>query len=104
MALPDGSNNQTVFVYIPPLGQWVHLLVVAESGSTSLYVNGEINEVNTTDAATLGTDAGSRVRIGSTNDDDYFDGLIDDVKIFNYALTAEQVKTEYSGGAVRFGP
>ena len=32
----------------------------------------------------------------------FFDGLIDDVKIWNYALTDEQVKTEYNGGAVRF--
>ena len=29
--------------------------------------------------------------------------LLDEVKIWNYALTAEQVQTEYSGGAVRFG-
>jgi uncharacterized protein (TIGR02145 family) len=33
----------------------------------------------------------------------YYDGLIDEVKIWNYALTAEQIKMEYSGGAVRFG-
>ncbi len=32
-----------------------------------------------------------------------WNGLIDEVKIWNYALTAEQVKTEYAGGAVRFG-
>jgi hypothetical protein len=31
-----------------------------------------------------------------------FDGLIDEVKIYNYALTAEQIKMEYSGGAVSF--
>ena len=33
----------------------------------------------------------------------YFDGKLDDVKFFNYALTDEQVKMEYTGGAVRFG-
>jgi len=33
----------------------------------------------------------------------YFNGSIDDVKIWNYALTEEQVKNEYNGGAVRFG-
>jgi hypothetical protein len=32
-----------------------------------------------------------------------FNGLIDEVKIWNYALTAEQVRVEYAGGAVRFG-
>ncbi len=31
-------------------------------------------------------------------------GLIDDVKVFNYALTAAQVKNEYNGGSVNFAP
>ena len=31
-------------------------------------------------------------------------GQIDDVKIFNYALTSEQILTEYNNGAVRFSP
>lgn len=35
----------------------------------------------------------------------YFDGKIDDVQIFNYALTANQVKSLYNqGSAIRFGP
>jgi hypothetical protein len=38
-------------------------------------------------------------RSGSNND---YTGQIDNVKIFNYALTAEQVKMEYNGGAVSF--
>ena len=32
----------------------------------------------------------------------FFDGLIDDVQIFNYALTEEQVKLLYNEGAVSF--
>ncbi len=42
--------------------------------------------------------------IGSTHVDSVnFNGQIDEVKIYNYALTAEQVKNDYNGGAVRFG-
>ena len=34
-----------------------------------------------------------------------WNGLIDDVKIFNYALTAEQVKQLYNNSsAIQFGP
>ena len=34
----------------------------------------------------------------------YFNGKIDDVKIYNYTLTAEQVKIDYNqGAALRFG-
>ena len=40
--------------------------------------------------------------IGQAGGLNYFNGLIDEIKIFNYALTAEQVKMEYAGGGVRF--
>jgi hypothetical protein len=45
-------------------------------------------------------------RISTLNDvNDYFNGLIDDVRIFNYALTAAQIKLLYNGGAaVQFAP
>jgi hypothetical protein len=34
-----------------------------------------------------------------------FKGQIDDVRIYNYALTPDQIKTLYNGGgALRFGP
>ena len=35
---------------------------------------------------------------------EYFNGQIDDVRIYNYTLTASQIKTLYNDGAVRFGP
>lgn len=34
----------------------------------------------------------------------YFTGQIDDVRIYNYALTAKQVQELYNGGAARFAP
>ena len=41
---------------------------------------------------------------GGGSTDEEVDGQIDDVKIFNYALTADQIKKEYNDGAVYFGP
>ncbi len=43
------------------------------------------------------------IGIGITLDTAEYGGLIDEVKIFNYALTETQVRTEYNSGAVRFG-
>lgn len=37
-------------------------------------------------------------RIGHCNSDRYYKGLIDEVKIYNYALSARQVAQEYNGG------
>ncbi|HJZ06154.1 MAG TPA: LamG-like jellyroll fold domain-containing protein [Patescibacteria group bacterium] len=39
----------------------------------------------------------------SLNGTRYFNGQIDEVQIYNYALTATQIKTLYNAGAVRFG-
>ena len=45
------------------------------------------------------------VGCGSVSNQHPFDGKIDDVKIFNYALTNYQLLTEFNqGSAVRFGP
>ncbi len=77
--------------------------------SPSIYVDGSLSSnisnngwhhvLITTDTAidTNNMDIG---RIST----DYFEGQIDDVKIWNYVLTAEQVGMDYNGGsAVRFG-
>ena len=58
-----------------------------------------------TDTTTAGFGSTRALNIGWLNNAGgyFFDGLIDEVKIWNYALTAEQVKTEYNGGAVSFG-
>ena len=44
-------------------------------------------------------------RAGDSTPNAYFNGQLDDVKIWNYALSAAQIKKEFNeGGAVRYGP
>jgi hypothetical protein len=68
-----------------------------------LYVNGSVP------AQTKGADTGSPLgtmsqrnwRIGtdtSTTPDTYFSGLIDDVRIYNRALSASEIQAMYNGG------
>ncbi len=58
---------------------WHHITVVSSVGLTANAMN--IGKVGT----------------------NYYSGLIDDVRIYNYALTPLQIKTLYNDGAVRFG-
>ena len=88
---------------------WVMLTITFDGSKVHLYKNGQeqgsgdfpystsIVPFSSTSTATM---------IGRMADNTYpFSGQIDDVKIWNYALSSEQVKTEYNGGsAVRFGP
>lgn len=78
-------------------GEWYHLVGTYNNARVVLYVNGDevLNEVEIDNFQAPG-----QTSIGSNSDGSnfFFDGLIDEVKILDYALTAEQVKTEYNGG------
>ncbi len=75
--------------------------------SPTIYIDGEEkNNLNTNWHYILiindyGIDA-DNINIGKVGSN-YFDGLIDNLKIWNYGLTAKQVKNEYNGAAIRFG-
>lgn len=86
--------------------------VISATGfsSPAIYVNGLPSTTLTTDVwqmvtvtTATGVSAGAIKfgLVGST----YYSGQMDEVKIWNYALTSTQIKNEYNqGSAVRFGP
>jgi hypothetical protein len=78
-----------------PLNTWTHLCASATPASTTeitsrIYVNG--SEIGT--ATTLEWDtAAGQLRIGyGTEENYYFNGAIDDVRIYNNALTSDQIR------------
>ena len=113
----DGSVNQGIaFTYgnsnanaicsgfEPPTGQWTHLCYVRDGSSHFIYMNGgdEIggSTFTHTDSATV-PDTADLVRIGVLGDgnggdpDQFFDGLIDDVLLFDSSLTQYEVENLY---------
>ncbi|MDD3531989.1 MAG: LamG domain-containing protein, partial [Candidatus Shapirobacteria bacterium] len=88
--------------------QWHHVAMTYDRSSSQikLFINGQLKDTGTVNNDIVGTS--SNVYIGcrgnsppSTNH--HFNGLIDDVRIYNYALTDDQIKTLYNDGvAVRF--
>mgnify|MGYP000619076113 CR=1 FL=1 len=83
-------------------GQWHHITAIKE-GTTSIkiYIDGILKDTDNTISAT-GTLANSAsIIIGSqdTSDDtDDFNGYIDEVKIYSYKRTEEQIKIDYNRG------
>jgi hypothetical protein len=101
-------NNSGTAMY--EYGEWTHLVVTRSGSDVTLYVNG-LKHSQGTEGGTLnfstcplliGVDADSGTCDSNLND--YFDGTIDDSRVYNYALTETQIKTLYNSGAVRFGP
>ena len=81
------------FIYDTPLNTWTHIAVVAQSTGTALYVNGVLQETH--GPVTLGIAATAPVNIGRTGDnDDPFAGAIDDLRLYNRALSQVEIQTD----------
>jgi hypothetical protein len=79
-------------------GSWHHVVITNDDTTVTYYVDG----IQTgTDSAGVDTDNSTDLYIGYDGSN-YFDGQIDDVRIYNYVLAEEQIRKVYNNGAVRF--
>ena len=88
--------------------QWAHVVMTYTSGSNKLYINGIPDGNYTTFTGDISYVAGQQTWLGAysfSGGGAYLQGQLDDVRIYNYALTASQVVNLYNNGAVvRFAP
>src|SRR5262249_14617284 len=93
---------------ILPDGNWHHLVGVCDevNGRLLLYVDGQSNAVNTSVAGGIRATANPYLTIGSRqsgtgpNLDAQFNGVISDVAVYDYALSATQVVTHYLAAGI----
>ena len=82
----------------PSANKWYYLVMKRSAGTVSFYVNGAQTAntyTNTPNAVQTGFTIGFEV---STPRDSYFNGPIDDVRIYNRALSAGEVQQLYRQG------
>jgi len=97
----SGTTDHTGAIAIPD-GQWTHLVATNDKSTTKLYVNGVLDG-SWSDSGTPSSTTND-LGIGAYPSGQYsFNGAIDQVKIFPYALTADQIKEEYNKGALSVG-
>ncbi len=79
------------FNYSAPIGEWVHLAFVCDDTGTSLYVNGEYQDrVNAVINGPV-TRIGANAKSGLADSGGLY-GALDEVNIFNRALTTDEIK------------
>ncbi len=97
----DGSGSELVALYgnvtwfgagyTMPTNQWLHISLVRDSGTAKFYVNGVQTSGTNTD--TPGSPADFFEVGNEPGQSRYFNGKVDEPKVYNYALTQAQVKS-----------
>jgi len=104
----DTTTTETI-----PTGSWTHLVVTVdgETKTVKIYKDGKLIKSDTHDITGWTPSSGDSnisLCIGSLypyntgwggNTDFSFDGKIDELKIYNYALSEDEVKLDYNRGA-----
>ena len=95
LVIYDGSQYRTSVDNMFVGGSWVHVCIVANSTTLNVYKNGVNVNTQTITGNNVNNLFISKHPTASLN---YFDGLIDQVRIFNKAVSASEVTTLYNEG------
>lgn|GEM_PF-932053 len=104
----QGWPSATISCPIPiTLGAWNHVAFTYDHSAMKLYFNGQPIATNAIGPATINF-ATSNLRIGGNeNNQNYFDGQIDEAAVYNRALNSAEIQAIYnaaSAGRCMMGP
>ncbi len=75
-------------------GYWTHIVYVKEGVNLDCYIDGKLSNGSVT-AIPSSVSGSSSLQIGGVAGYGYFNGIIDEAKIYNRALTAEEIMVSY---------
>jgi len=101
------SSAQYQYIDYPhdfTVGTWSHLAVTfnASNKETKFYINGDLKHTET--ASRVPAFDGTAVTAIGKNATNWFDGQLDDIRVYNYVLSEAQIqKVMNEGSSLRFG-
>lgn len=98
-------NNDSSFVGVADpnsitLGTWQHVAVTLQAGTLTIYVDGAVVGVHTGAPTPNASSAPMRVGVRATDTNRGFDGLIDDVRIWDRALSQQEIQNSMESDLV----
>jgi hypothetical protein len=95
----DANGHEVVYSDAPmSIHQWHHVLVKVENNVPNFYVDGNVTGKTAESFTKTPTGNTNPVLISRRDDGLYFNGVIDDVQIYNIALSAEKIQQLYQNG------
>ncbi len=85
----DGSNAHGNTLL--QAGVWYHVAATWDGSYIRIYVNGVLDNTPTARAAPVGTDTRALYLCGRISTTDVFCGVVDDIRLFNYALDVDEL-------------
>jgi hypothetical protein len=82
-------------------GVWYHIVYAVTGSGYTIYVNGNQVGIGTYSGTPLLYNTNHILRIGDSGYGEYFVGNIDDVRVYNHALSADEVKRLYTSNIYR---
>lgn len=77
-------------------GQWHHVVAMYDGTKVALYIDGELDASSPTSAQLPNTRYSVMIGNNAQNMDRFWNGLVDDVRIFNRGLSSTEVQSLYS--------
>jgi uncharacterized repeat protein (TIGR02543 family) len=83
---------------LAPLSTWTHVACTYDNDTLSMYVNGTLVGSSVIGPKSVAPSSSTLRISGDDNNHVYFDGQIDEVQIYNRALSANEIQSIYSAG------
>jgi hypothetical protein len=95
-----GGTTEDMSAAVPPLNEWVHIVCIYDAASLhkTVYYNAEkvsevtVNEGGALLPSTFNASIGARANSDNTAFENRFGGMLDEVRVYNKALTDAEVK------------
>ncbi len=84
--------------------QWHHIVGVYDGAKMYIYVDGKLDTARDSSGSINSTDDPVYIGENATYRERFFNGLIDDVRVYNYALSQDEIKALYEVKASRPKP
>ncbi|SLM30995.1 exported hypothetical protein [Desulfamplus magnetovallimortis] len=102
--LTNGSWSTDIVVntFALDFDEWYHIVGVREGDTLKVYINGSLTGQYTAPSVTANVNNTTPIRIGQHAWREPFNGAIDEVALFNRALTADEIYSHFQTGGGEF--